>query len=168
SRIDNFRAGWPSIGMITTGSQAGKEYIVAHDATDGGFRISRNDAKGSTNWTTGPSVLKWPDGQRPIWNRAANSGEIMHLICNFSDSSSAGDPRVISLNGVRGPMLYSRSMDGGVTWDKENILLPGYDSTRILNGGGDNYALDVNGSTVAIVTGGLGDDVIMWKSTDDG
>src|SRR5690606_11995574 len=65
-------------------------------------------------------------------------------------------------------MLYSRSMDGGGTWDKENILLPGYDSTRILNGGGDNYALDVNGSTVAIVTGGLGDDVIMWKSTDDG
>jgi len=46
--------------------------------------------------------------------------------------------------------------------------MPGNDSTRILGGGGDNYAIDVNGNTVAIVTGGLADDVILWKSTDDG
>ena len=164
SRVDNFRSGWPSIGILPNG----QEWIIAHDATNGGFRMSKNDSKGSENWTTGPAILQWPDGQRPIWNRAANNGNTLHLICNFADSSAPGDPRVISRNGVRGPMMYSRSKDAGVTWDKENTMLPGYDSTRILGGGGDNYAIDVNGNTVAIVTGGLADDVILWKSTDDG
>lgn len=164
TRVDNYRAGWPSIGILPSG----EEWIIAHDATNGGFHMVKNTAKGNQDWTTGPSILTWPDGQRPIWNRAVNSGLFMHLICNFSDSSSPGDPRVISRNGVRGPMMYSRSKDGGVTWDKENTLLPGYDSTRIVSGGGDNYAIDANGSTVAIVTGGLADDVILWKSTDDG
>lgn len=164
TRVDNFRSGWPSIGILPSGA----EWIIAHDATNGGFRMSKNDAKGSENWTTGAAILKWPDGQRPIWNRAANNGDIIHLICNFADSSSPGDPRVISRNGVRGPMMYSRSKDGGASWDKENIMLPGYDSTRINSGGGDNYSIDVNGSTVAIVIGGLAEDVILWKSTDDG
>jgi len=116
SRVDNFRAGWPSIGILPSG----QEYIIAHDATNGGFRVSKNDSKGSENWTTGPAILQWPDGQRPIWNRAANNGNTIHLICNFADSSAPGDPRVISRNGVRGPMMYSRSKDAGVTWDKEN------------------------------------------------
>jgi len=164
NRVDNFRSGWPSLGIFPNG----QEWIIAHDATDGGFRVSKNDSKGSENWTTGPAILRYPGGQRPIWNRAANNGNSIHLICNFSDSSAPGDPRVISRNGVRGPMMYSRSKDGGTTWDKANTMLPGYDSTRIVGGGGDNYAIDVNGNTVAIVSGGLGDDVILWKSTDDG
>ncbi len=164
SRVENYRAGWPSIGILPNG----QEFIVAHDATNGGFRIAKNDSKGSENWTTGPAILKWPDGQRPIWNRTAANGNTLHLICNFSDSSSPGDPRVITLNGVRGPMMYSRSLDGGATWDKENTILPGYDSTRIVSGGGDNYSIDVNGDVVAIVSGGLADDVILWKSTDNG
>ncbi|MDX5321833.1 MAG: T9SS type A sorting domain-containing protein, partial [Bacteroidota bacterium] len=164
ARVDNFRAGWPSIGILPNG----QEWIIAHDATNGGFRMSKNDSKGSNNWTTGSPILTYPDKQRPIWNRAANNGNTIHLICNFSDSSSPGDPRVITLNGVRGPMMYSRSQDGGTTWDKQNTLLPGYDSTRIVSGGGDNYAIDVNGNTVAIVVGGLAEDVILWKSNDNG
>lgn len=163
-RVDNFRAGWPSIGILPDG----KEYIIAHDASLGGFRISKNSAKGKTDWTTGDSILTWSDGQRPIWNRTMNNGNTLHTIANYSDSSSAGDPRVLVRNGVRGPMTYSRSLDGGATWDKTNILLPGYDSTRIVGGGGDNYAIDVRGNTVAIVCGGLADDVILFKSTDNG
>ena len=47
-------------------------------------------------------------------------------------------------------MVYSRSTDGGVNWDKKHIMLPGYDSTITNNGGADQYAIDVKGSTVAI------------------
>lgn len=163
-RVETYRAGWPSIGILPNG----QEYLIAHDATNGGFRIAKNVSKGSDVWTTGPAILTYAGGQRPIWNRTVNNGNSMHMVCNFSDSSSPGDPRVISLNGVRGPMLYSRSLDGGATWDKANTILPGYDSTRILTGGGDSYSIDINGNTVAIVVGGLGDDVTMWKSTDNG
>lgn len=164
-RIENARTGWPSIAVLPNGN----EVIIGHDATAGGFKVTKNTSKGSSTWTTSASnVLTYPDGQRPIWNRMAANGNTLHLISNFSDSSAPGDPRVLSLNGVRGPMTYSRSLDGGTTWDKDNIVLPGYDSTRILSGGGDNYAIDVRGNTVAIVVGGLGKDVLMFKSTDNG
>lgn len=163
-RVDNYRAGWPSIGVLP----GGIEYIVAHDANNGGFRIAKNTEVGGQTWTTGPAILQYSGGQRPTWNRTANNGNTLHLISNFSDSSLPSQPRVITINGVIGPMTYSRSLDGGVTWDKNNTLLPGYDSTRIYNGGGDNYAIDVSGDVVAIVHGGLGDDVTLWKSTDNG
>jgi hypothetical protein len=163
-RIETTRMGWPSIGVLANGN----EFVVAHDATNGGFRIATNTGQGSTNWTTGNPILRHPDGQRPIWNRTASNGNSLHLICNYSDSSSPGDPRVLSQNGVLAPMTYSRSLDGGLTWDKALTLLPEYDSTRILAGGGDNYAIDVKGNVVAIVAGGLGDDVALWKSTDNG
>jgi hypothetical protein len=164
TRVENFRGGWPSIGILPDG----KEYVISHDATAGGFRIAKNGSKGDDNWTTGPSILTYPDDQRPIWNRAANNGNTLHVLANFSDSTAPGDPRVLTINGVRGPMTYSRSLDGGVTWDKENVLLPGYDSTRILGGGGDNYSIDVRGNTVAVVAGGLADDVSLWLSNDNG
>lgn len=164
TRVEDQRTGWPSIGILPNG----KEYVIGHDATDGGFIMATNDSKGSSNWTTGNGFLKYANEQRPIWGRVANNGNNMHLISNFSDSSSPGDPRAITLNGVYAPMTYSRSTDGGQSWDKEHELLPGYDSTRMLSGGGDQYALDVRGDVVAIVTGGLGDDVTLWKSTDNG
>ncbi len=164
ARIDNFRAGWPSIGTLPNGS----EFIIAHDASNGGFRISKNSAKGESDWTTGPAILQWPDNQRPIWNRTMANGNTLHVLANYSDSSSANDPRVLTREGVRGPMTYSRSLDGGVTWDKANVLLPGYDSTVVTSGGGDNYAIDVKGNTVAIVCGGLADHVLLFKSTDNG
>lgn len=163
-RVESYRAGWPSIGILPSG----QEYIIAHDADAGGFRIAKNASKGDETWTTGPAILTYPNNQRPIWNRAANNGNTIHLIANFSDSTTPGDPRVLTLNGVRGPMTYSRSLDGGDTWPIANTLLPGYDSTRITGGGGDNYAIDVRGNTVAIVTGGLADDVTLWKSVDNG
>jgi hypothetical protein len=65
-------------------------------------------------------------------------------------------------------MVYSRSKDGGATWDKKHIMLPDYDSTLTNNGGADQYSIDVKGNTVAIVNADLLQGVIAWKSTDGG
>jgi len=65
-------------------------------------------------------------------------------------------------------MTYSRSTDGGVNWDIEHSLLPGYDNSRMSSGGGDQYAMDVKDSIVAIMTGDLLEDVVVWKSTNNG
>lgn len=46
--------------------------------------------------------------------------------------------------------------------------LPEMDSARWTSGAADRYAIDVKDSIVAIVTGGLTTDVVMWKSTDHG
>lgn len=166
SRIEtNQRLGWPSIGLLP----GGEEYIIAHHATDGGLNVIKNSNVGGTNWTTGPRVLSAAPAARPIWNRADNNGNTIHLISNYSDSTASTHPTNIRVDGVVLPTTYSRSKDGGTTWDKTLTLLPGYDTTRYVRGGGDQYAIDVNGSTLAIVIAdNLGGDVALWKSKDDG
>lgn len=164
SRIENVRLGWPSIGVLPNGS----EYIIAHFATKGGLHVSKNTGPGSTTWTTGSRVLT-ATGGKPIWNRSDNNGNTIHLLCNYSDSSASTDPPNIRVNGLLLPTTYSRSTDGGTTWATALSLLPGYDTSRYVRGGGDQYAIDVNGNNVAIVIAdNLGGDVALWKSTDDG
>lgn len=163
-RIENSRTGWPSIGLLN----GGIEFTMGHDATAGGFILSKNASKGNQTFPTQTSVLT-QNNTRPIWGRAASDGDrYIHFICNYADSSQPSEPRAPTINGVRAPMTYSRSSDGGLTWDIQHITLPGYDSTRWITGSADNYAIDVKDSIVAIVTGRLGTDVMLWKSTDNG
>lgn len=161
-RLESVRLGWPSIGV-----NGNTEWVMGHDATAGGFVMSKSSTIGSGSFTQGPAILT-QFGARPIWGRVANSGDIFHCIASYSDSTNPGDPRAPQINGVFAPMTYSRSLDGGVTWDIQHILLPGYDSSRITNGGGDEYAIDVRDSIVVIVVGDQLKDVAMWKSTDNG
>lgn len=161
-RIENTRLGWPSIGI-----NGSKEWTMAHSAADGGFVMSENASVGSNAWTSKPLVLSQPL-KRPIWGRVVNSGNYFHCIASYADSSAPGEPRAPFVNGVYAPMTYSRSTDGGATWDKVHTVFPQYDSSRITSGGGDVYAIDVKDSIVAIVTGRALHDVMVFKSTDNG
>ncbi len=161
-RIETVRLGWPSIGINGT-----KEWVMGHDATNGGFLMSTNTSVGSTTWTSGSQILDQPL-RRPIWGRIANSGDYFHCIASYADSAMAGEPRAPRINGVFAPMTYSRSTDGGVNWDIQHSLLPGYDDTRFTVGGGDEYSIDVKDSIVAILMGDHLKDVTLWKSTDNG
>lgn len=159
NRIETERMGWPNLGVINNA-----EYVMAHMATNGGAHIAKNTSIGGSNWTTGPNF--WGGTvSRPTWFRAANNGNTIHAICGHSADNNLDLYRA---GGVVSPMSYFRSQDGGVTWDKQFVLLPGYDSTRRVSGSADEYAIDVRGNVVAIVSGGLGDDVTLWKSTNGG
>lgn len=162
ARIETSRTGWPSMGLLSNGNQ----WTMAHISSDGGFVMATNDGIGSNNWTSSTPVLQ-QFGKVPIWNRAASNGDTIHVICNYYADPDNGIP-VVTLAGVPSPTVYSRSTDGGQSWDIELQTLPGYDSTRWVAGGGDNYAIDVQGNTVAICIGGIGRDVAVWKSTDAG
>lgn len=158
--IDGRRTGWPSIGVLANGNV----YTIGHDFEDGGLIMTTNTGKGKTDWTLQAKKLSYTGGE-PIWNRTANNGDILHVLTNFSGQSDVPD---VFIEGIENPTTYSRSLDGGKTWTDEHILLPGYDSTRYLRGGGDNYAIDVRDSVVAIVIGGMTRDLSVWKSTDNG
>ena len=67
-----------------------------------------------------------------------------------------------------GALLYYRSKDDGLTWDKVNVLISGIDSTQYTRIRPDNYALDAYQNNVAIVTGGFGNDVVLLNSPDNG
>ena len=162
TRVENQRTGWPSVGVLADGSV----FTIGHDATNGGFYLTKSSSATSRPSTVTSVLSDAP--YKPIWARAANSGDNIHLICSYTDSAAPGEKRAPTRNGIFAPMVYSRSTDGGVNWDKKHIMLPGYDSTITNNGGADQYAIDVKGSTVAIVNADMLQGVILWKSTDNG
>jgi Secretion system C-terminal sorting domain len=161
SRTESSRTGWPSIGILEDGSI----YTIAHDFEDGGLIMAKNSGKGKTDWSNGPEILGFTNGD-PIWNRTANNGNIIHVLTNMSGQDDALPD--VYIDSILNPTTYSRSLDGGKTWTDEHLLLPGYDSTRYTAGRADSYAIDVRDSVVAIVIGGAQKDLAIWKSTDNG
>jgi hypothetical protein len=161
------RTGWPSIMLLDDG----RERIMAHESGTGGFISSTNASKGSSSFiSTGPvlddkSVVNVD--RVPIWNRSVATNGKVHTISNYWASEDAGID-VVTRNGISSPTSYSRWDVVGDTADVVHILLPGYDSSLYTTGGGDGYAIDARDSTVAILIGGLGDPVSLWKSTDNG
>ena len=161
-RIENsVRTGWPNIALLSNG----KEAILSHDFALGGFILSTNASVGGTTWTSSNHLLddvSVPNTNLiPAWPRMAAANGYMHVISTYATEDYERE-------GILTPITYSRSADNGQTWDKERILLPGYDTTLYLSGNSDQYAIDVKDSIVAIVIGGLINPVSLWKSTDNG
>ncbi len=154
------RAG--SNNILVTSS--GREIAIAHTSTgSGGILLTARPAKGIGAWIEDPTVL----GQmaNDTWARAivgGTNGETVHVICHGSGNSAT------PVNGQDGPLLYSRSLDGGITFPVLRSIIPAIDSSHYLGFSADSYSIDTKGDTVAIVVGGLTTDLILLKSIDNG
>ena len=150
ARIENVRTGWPSMTVAN-----GKEVVIAHN--NSGLTMSTR-TKGTGSWTT--AAIPFSSTHTLSWPRAMGAGlnsQTIHLIAtDFAGSTANG-------------MLYSRSTDGGATWDIQDSVLPGMNPvTEMLPTGGDDYVIDVKGDTLGIVTGDMTTDVVLIKSFDGG
>ena len=68
-----------------------------------------------------------------------------------------------------GALLYSRSTNGGLTWDHQNVLFPELDSSYYKNIVGDSYAwAEPKDNIVAFISGSCMHDLFLMKSTDYG
>lgn len=163
SRIESgVRSGWPSIGLLSNGNP----WVLAHDASVGGFYFSKFSSASSRSVSSDLVLQEVP--LKPIWARACSNGDTIHVIYSYTDSSEPGEKRAPTRKGIFAPMVYSRSLNGGQTWDIRNLMLPKYDSTLTNNGGADQYAIDCRGSNVIVVNADLLQGVVVWKSTDFG
>lgn len=156
SRIENIKTGWPS---YDTWGPSG-EILVAHNG-ETGLEISKRSVRGSGNWTQ--FLFQGPPGieDDPVWPRLVTSGpthEYVHLVCNSYNL----------YQGQYGAMLYSRSNDGGQSWDPHNIILPGTDSAYYSEIGTDAYTMAANGNIVAILCASSYHDMFVLKSADNG
>lgn len=152
ARIEAARTGWPSL----VGNGVG-EGIFAHNSTtalQGSKRVGYTGA-----WTA--ATLPTQTGLSLLWCRSAMSGMNVHVI-------AAIDPSGAALNGVNGQMLYFRSTDGGTTWDKTDVVLPGWTSSEVVISSTDAYAINASGNNVAIAIFSEVNGVYLWKSTDNG
>jgi len=157
------RTGWPNIATLSDGNTI----TIGHFATSGGFYRTASPTPGTRPSGVSQNILV-ESPYKPIWGRMDNNGDTIHLICSYTDSSSAGDSRAPTRKGIFAPMVYSRSYDGGLTWNKSHEMLPDYDSTITTSGGADRYSIEVKGNTIAIANSGLLQGVLVWKSTNGG
>lgn len=161
-RLENTRVGFTNIGV--TGS--GKEVVITHEAPASGgaglgtHMVSRT-AKGTGAWTD--AVL----GATDTWPVLSIGGATRNTLHVISQSSGATTPAVPFM-GQDGAITYSRSQDGGATWDKLRTVIPAIGSASYLGFGGNSYSMDAKGDTVVIVAGGFDVDVVMIKSIDNG
>lgn len=154
SRIENTRTGFTNIGVTSSGA----EVVVSHEASD--LHISQRPVKGTGAWSNA-AFLGSPD----VWSRLAVGGANGMTLHVISQTSGASGPPYM---GQDGALAYSRSLDGGVTWDKLHTIIPEIDASSYKGFGGDDYSIDTKGDTIAIVAGGFTNDVVLIKSIDNG
>lgn len=152
ARLESVRTGFTNIGLMNGG-----EVVVSHEASD--IHISQRPTKGTGSWSN--AALGYPD----VWARMVVGGANGMSIHVISQTTGASGPPFM---GQDGAISYSRSLDGGATWDKIRTIIPEIDASSYLGFGGDAYAMDAKGDTIVIVAGGFDVDVVMIKSIDNG
>jgi hypothetical protein len=164
ARLENDRTGFTN---IATGSFG--EMTVAHNTNAMSNHFVTRATVGSGTWADNTSLISaipnWTYGT--WWPQLAASGTYVHHIALTAPTglASGGGPFT---NGQDGAIVYSRSSDGGATFAVQNQVPAAFDQTHSVGYGGDAYVMDASGSTVAIVAGGFGEDVMLAKSIDNG
>ncbi len=158
SRIETRRAGWPSYSPWGVNG----EIVVTHDDILGLIICTRPQI-GTGSWTQ--SILAGPAGAADIsWPRMITNGPTNSSVHILATTYSG----YMGLNDSYA-LLYYRSLDGGTTWDKKDVILPGMDSTIYGGFNGDEYAWGTpHGDTIYFAVSGPWVDTFIMKSNDNG
>ncbi len=163
-RIEGARVGWGNI----VDTRSGRELVLSHDFGAKKNYISSRNAKGTGTWANSTTALPTAIAGGNFWPRMVTSspsgGDTIYVISITSPVGNGGTLH----NGLDGAVVFSRSIDAGLTWDIVNQQPTGFTSANYLGFGGDAYAITAKGSTVAIVAGDSDSDVGLAKSTDGG
>jgi hypothetical protein len=159
ARLESERVGWPSV--ITTAN--GAEMVITHSTASDVLTMMRRPAKGTGSWTQSQAITSLD----MVWPRVAvggSDGNSIHLVAVTAPTGLSGTV----YQGLDGALLYNRSTDAGVSWDKNDVLIPELSSTYWNGFGGDNYAIAADGDHVVIAVFPDFGDVIILESDDNG
>jgi len=162
-RIEPVRTGWPSYQPYGENG----EIVCTHTGGTDGLLFSWRENKGEGDWSN--FYLVGPVGHEDLlWPRMITTGEfndIIHVIAVVPNELSGGSV----YEGLDGALLYSRSFDGGQTWDPENVILDGISADEFVGIRGDDYNwADPRGETIAFVVAASVADGVVMKSEDNG
>ena len=157
TRIESIRCGWPSYSPLGPDG----ELVISHDFGASVLYFNEREVKGTGSWiettyvySTGPPALSWP---RHITSGPDNNN--IHLMVNSVDEYM----------GMAGAQVYSRSTDGGESWDIENMIIDGMGVDDYLELAADEVVwADAVGDNIAFLVMDMWHDMFMMKSTDNG
>jgi len=156
-KIEPYKTGWPSYSKYGENG----EMFVVHHMTDG-LAYGIRETKGEGDWTM--AIQAGPTGAVDIsWPRGTTSGEnneIIHFISvTYQDYL-----------GQASCLLYSRSTDGGMSWDPENYNFDDLGPDEYYEVGGDCYDWAIpNADKLAFLVGDKwGLDLALMISDDEG
>ena len=166
TRLESSRGGWPSIIAMSSG----KEASITHNTDNAHINMTHRSTTGTGSWTE-QNISSMNDStgiyRDMIWNRSAVGGlnkETIHMIAVTASSNFAGAP----FNGLDGALVYYRSQDEGVSWDIQDMQLPGMDTSMFAGMSGDVYTVTAQGETVVVGYFNDWGDSFIVKSTDNG
>jgi hypothetical protein len=155
TRIESARCGWPNISPWGGNG----EIIISHTPTT--LRINRRATKGIGAWEELPDYTGPGGTCDPSWPRVTTSGENNEYTHLFFNSFNAYE-------GQTQALLYSRSTDGGSTWDIQDVILEDLNSDHYLGISADDYVLASKGNTVILLCASAWFDLFMLRSDDNG
>jgi hypothetical protein len=167
ARIEPVRTGWPSLFVLGDNSEG----VITHNTAGSNLHISKRPTKGTGAFTHDATIIASTASYGDFWPRACAGGagnNSIHMISISNPTDGAATPTPVFQNGQQGSITYSRSLDGGTTWDKLHQVQPQHDSTQYYGFNADSYAIDARGNTIAYVVGGDYTDLFIMKSLDNG
>jgi hypothetical protein len=159
------RSGWPS---YSAWGENGEINLAHYSGTGapGGLVLAKRANKGTGTWEL--SELHSPEPLAEyLWPRMTTTGvdhSVIHAIAITMPVANGG----ITYQGLDGALLYSKSIDGGATWNPEHLLIDGVSSNYYTSNSADGYEIKARGDNVAIVYGDGWQDLGLLKSTDGG
>jgi hypothetical protein len=156
ARVETQRAGWTNYAPLGTGG----EIVCTHHNT-AGLIVNRRSSRGAGAWTE--SILPGPAGAVDIsWPRLCTSGTNRNNVHVIASTYSAYAGQNLAL-------LYYRSTDGGVTWDKNHVIPEQMSSTYYAGFSGDVYSwAEPKGDTIAFIVNDSDEDLFVMRSPDNG
>jgi hypothetical protein len=161
ARIESERGGWPSILPVSGG-----EVNSLHNTASGPITMNKRATKGTGSWTE-TNITIPGNSTDLIWNRSAvggTNGQSIHMIAVTAPVANQG----ALYQGLDGALVYFRSLDGGITFDQQGVVLPGMTSTDFVGFSGDSYSIMAKGNTIVIAVFEDWADSFIMKSTDNG
>ena len=155
-RIEEEWTGWPSYAPYGENG----EMVVNHTYVDG-LWVGTRAEKGTGTWNY--NYLAGPPGAVDIsWPRAITAGPDNNTIHTLYTT-------FVTYNGQTNAMGYSRSTDGGLTWDPEHLFFEDFGPDYYITMAGDIYDwAEPNAGTIAFLAGEAWTDLVLMKSTDNG
>ncbi|RLD59234.1 MAG: hypothetical protein DRJ05_06715 [Bacteroidetes bacterium] len=155
-RLEDTKTGWPT---YTDYGENGELFVCHHMTL--GLLYGTREEKGTGEWQI--EIQGGPSGVEDIsWPRGITSGDNNEFIHFLSVTFS-------NYQGQENALLYSRSSDGGASWEIENYLFDELGFSEYENMGADIYEFaEPNAGLLAFLVGDNWTDLVLMKSEDNG